>query len=255
MNVPALLATYQLRQREYLLRITHAMTSRLDLPSLLRLILNSAVEMVGCRAGLIVLERDDVEAQNSSIALSRFQIRAVHNIDPQFLPAFEPLLDVGPYVQLGDYDDPDNPDVSSASEPRVVDLQERVRQVEERIGGPLGQVVGIPLLFEQDLLGLIYLFRGEYAFTQMDTQLLQGFANQAAVAVRNAKLYLQLENERSQLATIIENSADGILILNAQQQALVINQALATMLDLDPLEAVGLEYHEVLSLDLSLIHI
>ena len=36
MNVPALMATYQLRQREYLLRITRAMTSRLDLPSLLR---------------------------------------------------------------------------------------------------------------------------------------------------------------------------------------------------------------------------
>ena len=32
MNVPALMATYQLRQREYLLRITRAMTSRLDLP-------------------------------------------------------------------------------------------------------------------------------------------------------------------------------------------------------------------------------
>ncbi|MEZ4639545.1 MAG: hypothetical protein R2856_32060 [Caldilineaceae bacterium] len=46
MNVPALMATYQLRQREYLLRITRAMTSRLDLPSLLKLILASAAEMV-----------------------------------------------------------------------------------------------------------------------------------------------------------------------------------------------------------------
>ncbi|MEZ4834655.1 MAG: hypothetical protein R2873_22140 [Caldilineaceae bacterium] len=40
------MATYQLRQREYLLRITRAMTSRLDLPSLLKLILASAAEMV-----------------------------------------------------------------------------------------------------------------------------------------------------------------------------------------------------------------
>ena len=247
MNVPALLATYQLRQREYLLRITHAMTSRLDLPSLLRLILNSAVEMVGCRAGLIVLERDDIDSQASPIAQPRFQIRAVHNVDPQFLPAFEPLLDVGPYVQINDYDG--GWDSDDFVESRTVDLQERVRMVEERIGGPLGQVVGIPLLFEEELLGIIYLFRGEYAFTQMDTQLLQGFANQAAVAVRNAKLYLQLETERSQLATVIENSADGIMILNAQQQVLVINQALATMLDLEQEDAVGLAYQEVLSLD------
>ena len=41
-NVPSLLSTYQLRQREFLLRITRAMTSRLDLPSLLNLILRSA---------------------------------------------------------------------------------------------------------------------------------------------------------------------------------------------------------------------
>ena len=97
--------------------------------------------------------------------------------------------------------------------------------------------------------GLIYLFRGEYAFTQMDTQLLQGFANQAAVAVRNAKLYLQLETERSRLATIIENSANGIMILNDQQQVLVINQTLAAMLGYCAGRCGRAAYHEVLALD------
>ena len=46
---------YQLRQREYLLQISRAMTSRLDLPSLLRQILTSAAEIVGAEAGLIAL--------------------------------------------------------------------------------------------------------------------------------------------------------------------------------------------------------
>jgi hypothetical protein len=55
-SVPTLLATYQLRQREFLLRITRAMTSRLDLPSLLELILRSAAEMAGCPAGMILLQ-------------------------------------------------------------------------------------------------------------------------------------------------------------------------------------------------------
>jgi signal transduction histidine kinase len=247
MNVPALLATYQLRQREYLLRITRAMTSRLELPGLLELILNSAAEMVGCRAGLIVLERDGAGFETSAIALPRFQIRATYNIPAQILPSFEPLMDVGPYVQINEPSnyETDEDEVDS----HIVDLQERVRLVEEKLGGPLGQVVGIPLLFEDELLGLIYLFRGEYAFTQMDTQLLQGFANQAAVAVRNAKLYHQLENERSRLATIIENSANGIMILDDQQRVLVINQTLAAMLDIGPADAVGQPYHEVLALD------
>ena len=48
---------YQLRQREYLLQISRAMTSRLDLPSLLRLILTSAADLVRAEAGVIALRR------------------------------------------------------------------------------------------------------------------------------------------------------------------------------------------------------
>ena len=57
-NVPTLLAAYQLRQLEFLLRISRAMTSRLELPSLLELILRSAAEMVGAPAGLILLQSE-----------------------------------------------------------------------------------------------------------------------------------------------------------------------------------------------------
>ena len=49
--------SYQLRQREYLLQISRAMTSRLDLPSLLRLILTSAADLVRAEAGLVALRR------------------------------------------------------------------------------------------------------------------------------------------------------------------------------------------------------
>jgi len=50
---------YQLRQREYLLQITRAMTSRLDLPSLLSLIISSAVDMLQGELGFIALRGHD----------------------------------------------------------------------------------------------------------------------------------------------------------------------------------------------------
>lgn len=274
MNVPALLATYQLRQREYLLRITRAMTSRLELPSLLKLILSSAAEMVGCRAGLIVLARTLVRVGDPVDEHIRFQIRAVYNIPPQAWPAFEPLLDVASLLRSEDVADDEDDEIIDAtnsaaannatgepaeptdSPPRsatvttnYVDLQARVRQVEEKLGIPLGQVVGLPLLFEDELLGIIYLFRSEYAFTQMDWQFLQGFADQAAIAVRNARLYHQLATERTRLATIIENSADGIMILDIDRRVVVINQALAAMVGLTEAEAVGRSCAEVLPLE------
>lgn len=268
MNVPALLATYQLRQREYLLRITRAMTSRLELPSLLKLILSSAAEMVGCRAGLIVLARTLVRVGDPVDEESRFQIRAVYNIPPQVWHAFEPLLYVASLLNAEETDGADD-DVIDApgregeaeSAPvegrertatvttNYVDLQSRVRQVEEKLGITLGQVVGLPLLFEDELLGIIYLFRSEYAFTQMDWQFLQGFADQAAIAVRNARLYHQLATERTRLATIIENSADGIMILDTDRRVMVINQALAAMVGLSEEEAVGRSCAEVLALE------
>jgi PAS domain S-box-containing protein len=240
MNVPALMATYQLRQREYLLRITRAMTSRLDSPTLLRLILTSAAELVGCRAGLIVLEEEIGFGQLRTV--TQYQIRASYNITPQALPAFEPLLDVAPLIR-NDFDES-----SAPYDTNIVDLQARVRQVESKLGYTLGQVVGLPLLFEDELLGMIYLFRTEYAFTQLDWQFLQGFADQAAVAVRNSRLYHQLETERSRLATIVENSAHGILILDAERRVLVINQAMAAMLGVTPQSCVGKGCQEVLNL-------
>lgn len=233
------------------------MTSRLDLPSLLKLILSSAAEMVGCRAGLIVLARDQPGAGLPSDGRTYFQIRAVYNISPQIWQDFEPLLELVPHVpphlpEEGLEEGREVGEVETADEEGeandFLNLQARVRQVEERLGFTLGQVVGLPLLFEHELLGVIYLFRSEYAFTQMDWQFLQGFADQAAIAVRNARLYHQLETERSRLATIIENSADGILILDVQRRVVVINQALAAMVDMSEADALGRPCHEVLAL-------
>ena len=256
MNAPALLATYQLRQREFLLRITRAMTSRLDLPSLLRLILHSAAELVGCRAGLIVLTREDDPLADGlespalpeggatgPVRRPRFQIRAVYGIPTHLLPSFDPLLDVPPILRE------DGEEAAPQLDPYFADLQARVRQVEDRLGSALGQVVGLPLLVEEDLLGIIYLFRGEYAFTSLDWQFLQGFADQAAIAVRNARLYHQLETERSRLAAIVENSVDGIMILDANRHVLVINQSLAGLVGIGAKEAVGKHGAEVLPLE------
>ena len=50
----------QRRQRDYLLKVSQAMTSRLDLPSVLRLILQSAAEMVQGEIGLIALVQADM---------------------------------------------------------------------------------------------------------------------------------------------------------------------------------------------------
>lgn len=254
MNVPALMATYQLRQREYLLRITRAMTSRLDLPSLLELILSSAAEMVAAPAGLIVLYEpaSTFSTQNAPFAVeaeTQARIRTTYGIPAQLLPAFGPLLRPGlPLPSPENEDDESNADSLTLGERYRRDLERRVRDVEENLGSKLGQVLGLPLLFEEEMLGVIYLFRGGSAFTQLDWEFLEGFAFQAAIAVRNARLYAQLSTERSRLVAIIQNSADGILLLRPDRRVAVINQALATMLGRDPDTVIGEPCSQVLEL-------
>ncbi len=272
MNVPALIATYQLRQREYLLRITRAMTSRLDLPSLLRLILESAAEMLAAPAGVIVLDDESMAvplADGRSMVEDDepFRIRAAYGIPPQLLPAFRPLLKIASLSWSLSEDRPaeeetDHPEISgeweagrpsgapifSLGERYQQEMERRVREVESALGKKLGQVIGLPLLFEEDLLGVIYLFRGDSAFSPLDWQFLQGFADQAAIAVRNARLYQQLTTERSRLALIVQNSVNGMMILAPNKRVEVINQPLSMMTGIAPNEAIGQPCDKVLPL-------
>lgn len=255
MNVPALMATYQLRQREYLLRITRAMTSRLDLPSLLKLILASAAEMVASPAGLIVLNEETTNVTGTNVTGTEvieegthFRIRAAYGIPPQLLPAFRPLLNAWPLAESTEGSIREGDAFGTSGDLYRHELELRVQMVEENLGHPLGQVLGLPLLFEDEVLGVIFLFRGDNAFTQLDWQFLQGFAYQAAIAVRNARLYQQLSTERSRLATIVENSANGIMILSPERHVQVINQALAAMTGIAPHDAIGKSCDQILQL-------
>jgi PAS domain S-box-containing protein len=218
--------SYQLRQREYLLQISRAMTSRLDLPSLLRLILTSAAEMVRAEAGLIALRRD---------GSSTLTVRASYGIPVSLLSRFAPLLTDFPLY---------------AHEYAIPDLQARLNLVTRAIRLPLHQVIALPLTFEDRLLGVIYLFRsGSIAFSANDENVLSSFADQAAIAVRNAQLYQQVMAEKQLLDAIIEHSADGVMILDPDLRILVFNRALSQMTGWPAEQALGKPCYQVLALE------
>jgi PAS domain S-box-containing protein len=116
-------------------------------------------------------------------------------------------------------------------------------------GLALSRVVALPLVIEEKLIGAIYIFRsGGGAFSAGDHVLLAAFADQAAIAVRNAELYQQVSEERRVLSAIIENSAEGVMILDAAGQVQVFNRALAHMTGWEAEEALGRAAGEVLVL-------
>ncbi len=62
-------------------------------------------------------------------------------------------------------------------------------------------------------MGMIYIFQaGNYVFVPDAATLLRGFAEQAAIAVTNARLYEQNYKEKQRLDAMLEHSADGVMI-------------------------------------------
>ena len=217
----------QLRQREYLLSISRAMTSRLDPASLFRLILNSAVEMVGGQVGLLVLRQSG----------GRLALQAIYGLAPSRAAQVAALLreggDSGELTEGGW----SLPDVSLAV-------------LSAAAGLPLRQVVQLPLRMDDELVGAIYVFRsGGAAFALNERQVLQSFADQAAIAVRNARLYEQISAEKRRLDAIVDNSANGVMILGPDRKVQVINRALCRMTGWTAEEARGEPCWKVLALE------
>jgi len=222
-----MLTDHRVRQREYLLQISRAMTARLDLEAVLRLILDAACELLTSNVGLIVLRRED----------GSFMPRAVHGILPSMLPFFAPLW-------------ADAPERDRAGNWIVPQLDRKVALIARSGDLGLRQTVAIPLGVGSDLAGLIYVFRGySDVFSSNDRQMLQSFADQAAIAVHNAQLYRQTLREKQRLDAIIEASADGVLILDSAQRITVFNRALARMSGIDADVAIGLPHDDVIAID------
>jgi len=212
-------------QREYLLAISRALTAELDLKDVLRIILQSAVEFVSGRAGMIVLADPHMET---------LRVAAVYGIPPQMVDYFEPLVRGVPYI-------------SGQEQEALPELSRHLQEIAKHVDLGLDQVMRLPMGYGNQVIGLIYVFQsGNLHFGQDTAVLLGSFAQQAAIAVKNARLYTQVQQEKQRLGAIMEQSADGVMILNDDLEITVFNRALSNMTNWDADDAIGLQHEDVM---------
>jgi K+-sensing histidine kinase KdpD len=193
-----MLPDFRVRQRDYLLEISRALTQELDLDKLLARILRIAIEMLAGQAGLIALKDQD-----------GWRVATAQGIAPAFLSYLSPLL--------------------VEENVRELDVRELNRMLQElTYTASMGLLngTGLPLATHGQVIGVIFIFRSyPDLFTQNDRVLLQSFADQAAIAVFNAQLYRQVSYEKQRLDALLDSAADGILILNADLTIERVNDA------------------------------
>jgi len=219
-----------LRQRDYLLRIARAMSAELDPRVVLALVIRAAVAMTAGQAGAIAMRR----AEGGPL-----EIVAGYRLDARMTQALRRLD--GMAAGGAPAEAPAEPPPASSDEP-AASPSTRTALVHvpapEPAAGPGNipeepqQLLTLPLQHGQTLIGRIVVFRGEGAavFTPLDEDLLNAFADQAAVAIQNALLHQRLATRERQLALVLGHAASGLMVLDAEGRILHANAAAERLL-------------------------
>lgn len=207
---------YRVRQRDFLLEISRAITSQLDLAEVLRLALHASLIMLNAQKGIVALRAPD----------NLFYTKMVSGIERAKTP------------EINDYLLKLNEIAQTTSGTEV--FNEVLKEMATLIDGGLKQTFAIPLKFAHEPLGMMIVFRDQVLDTTAnDLQVLQSFADQAAIAVHNAQLYERINQEHQRLAAILQYSADGVMILSPDYVIKRFNRALERLTGWTAEDAIG----------------
>jgi len=94
-------------------------------------------------------------------------------------------------------------------------------------------LLGIPLLREEKLLGILSVTRRRVEpFTAREIELITTFADQAVIAIENARLFEELRERQSELRVTFDNMGDGVAMFSSDTHVAAWNRNLQEMLDL-----------------------
>ncbi|MBI4736936.1 MAG: GAF domain-containing protein, partial [candidate division NC10 bacterium] len=109
----------------------------------------------------------------------------------------------------------------------------------ERAG--ITAVLGEPLLYHDRLLGVITISNQEIKkpFTEQDRETIALFATEAAIAIENARLFVQVVRAKAEWEHTFDSIPDMVAVLDAEYRLIRVNRALAERLRVAPKELVG----------------
>ncbi len=217
-------------EMEALCQTTLDITKQLDLPRLLRSIVERAAALVGTRGGGLYLYRPEEK---------ELELVVSYHLDRDYTGT---RLAVGEGL---------SGEVVLTGEPLIVeDYASWQGKSEKYKDTPLRGIMAVPLRWGEKIVGVLNVTDIEQpkTFTDHDLWLLELFASQAAIAIENARLFVERERRIRQLATLHKVSLEVVATTNLSdvlatvvEKAVQLLEAQAGAIDLFDPETQELE--------------
>jgi PAS domain S-box-containing protein len=219
---------YRIRQRDALLEIIRTITQELDLDRVLEKILRASVEILNGQAGIIALPG------GGPIDSPSWRIAASVGVAPAFLKSVEEVLR-------------GLPPTGDPQRALLPEIDRRLKTLTRKASLGWLASLGLPMVSRGGVVGAAYIFRsGPVSFSEDERALLQSFADQAAVAVANARLFALVREEKQRLDAILDSSAEGIAILGSDNRIQRFNRTIARLTGIPHERAIGSLHDDLL---------
>jgi PAS domain S-box-containing protein len=111
------------------------------------------------------------------------------------------------------------------------DLEFTYREGQKIVGNRT--LLGVPLLRGDKLIGIFSINRTRVEpFTDKEIELATTFADQAVIAIENARLFEELRDRQAELRVTFDNMGDGVVMFGADTRLVAWNRNFQTILDL-----------------------
>jgi adenylate cyclase len=216
---------------------TQAVNSSLELDEVLRLVMDTIVRLTAAERGFLMLRNDDGQMvtriarnwEQESINLNEVAIS--RTIIQRVIDSGEPVL------------------TTNAQEDPRFGGQESI------VAHNLLSILCVPLQAKTEIIGVIYADNRIRSgiFTEAERDLLSVFANQAAIAIENARLFASVRrtlDEVTALKNLMDNVfasiASGVITANVKEQITLCNRAAEDILGYTVEDIVGRHLDDVL---------
>ncbi len=230
--------TQQAEERNNLVALAdigQVINSSLDPNEVLRIVMDTIVRLTGAERGFLML-RDE----NDELAINLARNWEQESLEPSEFEISRTIVDR----------------VASEGQPVLTTNA----QEDPRFGGQesivaynLRSILCVPLKVKDELTGVIYADNRVRTglFTEAERDLLDAFANQAAVAIENARLFESVKRtlaEVTELKNLMDNVfssiASGVITADLEQNITLINKAAEAILGRTSEELVGYQINE-----------